>query len=144
MLLLLRPLRTILPRQSVQLRYATMASSNTPIEDAIRTKLTTALSPRTLEIYNDSHKHAHHSAMRGVADKKETHFRYTTPIKKGINKANHLVVQSRSIFRLLPRETTNRPPSHHQRALKRRAGTRGRGPCAAAAYADARRGGSVA
>lgn len=57
-------------------RYASiMATSNTPLEDAIRTKLTAALSPRTLEIYNDSHKHAHHSAMRGVTDKKETHFR---------------------------------------------------------------------
>ncbi|KAF8253991.1 bola-like protein, partial [Wilcoxina mikolae CBS 423.85] len=49
--------------------------TSSPIEDAIRSKLTSALSPRTLEIYNDSHKHAHHSAMRGVADKKETHFR---------------------------------------------------------------------
>ncbi|CCX06973.1 Similar to UV-induced protein uvi31; acc. no. Q12238 [Pyronema omphalodes CBS 100304] len=47
----------------------------TPYEDAIRSKLTAALSPRTLEIYNDSDKHAHHNAMRGVADKKETHFR---------------------------------------------------------------------
>ncbi|KAA8903849.1 bola-like protein-domain-containing protein [Sphaerosporella brunnea] len=47
----------------------------TPVEDSIRTKLTAALSPRTLEIHNDSKKHAHHNAMRGVADKKETHFR---------------------------------------------------------------------
>lgn len=39
------------------------------------TKLTTALNPRTLEIYNDSHKHAHHAAMKGVLDKRETHFR---------------------------------------------------------------------
>ena len=45
----------------------------------MRTKLTAALRPRTLDIYNDSHKHAHHSAMRNVTDKKETHFRYLPP-----------------------------------------------------------------
>lgn len=55
------------------------AATNSPIEDAIRSKLTVALAPRTLEIYNDSHKHAHHAAMRGVSDKKETHFRYGAP-----------------------------------------------------------------
>ena len=49
--------------------------SNTPLEDAMRAKLTVALQPRTLDIHNDSHKHAHHAAMKNVADKKETHFR---------------------------------------------------------------------
>ncbi|KAJ6261223.1 UV-induced protein [Drechslerella dactyloides] len=51
-----------------------MAASLTPMEDAIRTKVTQALNPRTLEIHNDSHHHAHHQAMRGVTSK-ETHFR---------------------------------------------------------------------
>ncbi|KAK4112028.1 bola-like protein [Canariomyces notabilis] len=49
-------------------------TSQTPIEDSIREKLTTALQPTTLEIYNDSHLHAHHQAMQGVTSK-ETHFR---------------------------------------------------------------------
>ncbi|KAK3943715.1 bola protein [Diplogelasinospora grovesii] len=54
--------------------YTTMASSSTPMQDAIREKITEALKPSTLEIHNDSHLHAHHSAMRGVTST-ETHFR---------------------------------------------------------------------
>ncbi|KAK3388918.1 bola-like protein-domain-containing protein [Sordaria brevicollis] len=37
-------------------------------------KITSNLQPRTLQIHNDSHLHAHHSAMRGVTSR-ETHFR---------------------------------------------------------------------
>ncbi|KAL1796576.1 hypothetical protein ACET3X_005116 [Alternaria dauci] len=51
-----------------------MAQSMTPMEDALRTKITEALKPTSLEIYNDSHKHAHHKAMQGVTSR-ETHFR---------------------------------------------------------------------
>ncbi|KOS17730.1 putative bolA-like protein [Escovopsis weberi] len=51
-----------------------MSSSATPVEDAIRAKLTAALNPLTLEIYNDSHLHAHHKAMAGSTSR-ETHFR---------------------------------------------------------------------
>ncbi|CAG9936662.1 hypothetical protein V2G26_006099 [Clonostachys chloroleuca] len=49
-------------------------SSTTPLEDAIRAKITAAFNPQTLEIYNDSHLHAHHKAMQGSTSK-ETHFR---------------------------------------------------------------------
>jgi stress-induced morphogen len=41
----------------------------TPLEDALRTKIGDALKPTTLEIYNDSHKHAHHKAMQGVTSR---------------------------------------------------------------------------
>ncbi|KAI0402840.1 bola protein [Xylaria palmicola] len=51
----------------------TMASE-TPMEDAIRAKVTEAFSPSRLEIYNDSHKHAHHKPMQGSTSR-ETHFR---------------------------------------------------------------------
>ncbi|KAI5803937.1 bola protein [Geopyxis carbonaria] len=51
-----------------------MTTPLTPMEDAIRTKLTASLAPTLLQIHNDSHKHAHHKAMAGVASK-ETHFR---------------------------------------------------------------------
>lgn len=54
-------------------QFSTMGSA-TPLEDAIRAKLTAALCPLTLEIYNDSHLHAHHKAMAGNISK-ETHFR---------------------------------------------------------------------
>ncbi|KAL9122637.1 MAG: hypothetical protein Q9187_000804 [Circinaria calcarea] len=48
--------------------------SMTPIEDAIRVKIIEALKPSRLEIYNDSHMHAHHKAMQGSTSQ-ETHFR---------------------------------------------------------------------
>ncbi|KAL2755760.1 hypothetical protein ACRALDRAFT_1071029 [Sodiomyces alcalophilus JCM 7366] len=51
-----------------------MSSSATPLEDVIRSKITAALSPSCLEIYNDSHLHTHHKAMVGNTSK-ETHFR---------------------------------------------------------------------
>ncbi|KAL9086050.1 MAG: hypothetical protein Q9159_004379 [Coniocarpon cinnabarinum] len=51
-----------------------MATSTTPMEDAIRDKLTSALNPSTLIIANDSAAHAHHQAMRGSVST-ETHFR---------------------------------------------------------------------
>ncbi|KAK5110277.1 hypothetical protein LTR62_006130 [Meristemomyces frigidus] len=51
-----------------------MAASMTPMEDAIRTKVTAALAPSSLEIFNDSHKHSHHKAMQGTTSQ-ETHFR---------------------------------------------------------------------
>ncbi|KAI0903920.1 bola protein [Ustulina deusta] len=55
------------------LATATMASE-TPMADAIRTKITEALNPSRLEIFNDSHKHAHHKPMQGSTSG-ETHFR---------------------------------------------------------------------
>lgn len=70
-----------------------MAQSMTPMEDALRSKvpslgamlcsaymgltvcqITDALKPTSLEIFNDSNKHAHHKAMQGVTSR-ETHFR---------------------------------------------------------------------
>lgn len=82
----------------------TMSSSMTPLEDALRAKvrspcvhcialhsfvlisqcaminirphqITQELKPTALEIFNDSHKHAHHKAMAGSTSR-ETHFRY--------------------------------------------------------------------
>ncbi|KAE8449512.1 hypothetical protein EG329_008121 [Mollisiaceae sp. DMI_Dod_QoI] len=52
-----------------------MASqSQTPMEDIMRAKITTALQPTKLEIHNDSHLHSHHKAMAGSTSS-ETHFR---------------------------------------------------------------------
>ncbi|KAJ5481129.1 BolA-like protein [Penicillium diatomitis] len=50
-------------------------ASTTPMEDLMRDKLTHAFTPSTLVIRNDSHLHAHHSAMQGSTSK-ETHFQY--------------------------------------------------------------------
>ncbi|PYI05646.1 bola-like protein, partial [Aspergillus sclerotiicarbonarius CBS 121057] len=66
-----------LPRRLFSITASRMASTSaTPFEDLIREKVTTALSPSTLVIRNDSHLHAHHAAMRG-ATSKETHFHVT-------------------------------------------------------------------
>ncbi|KAI1405461.1 bola protein [Hypoxylon fuscum] len=53
---------------------ATSTSSDTPMEDAIRTKITAALQPSRLDIFNDSAQHAHHRPMAGSTSR-ETHFR---------------------------------------------------------------------
>lgn len=58
---------------SVGRQLSTM-STTTPLEDTIRAKITAAFQPQTLEIYNDSHLHAHHKPMQGSTSS-ETHFR---------------------------------------------------------------------
>ncbi|KAJ2382518.1 BolA domain UV induced protein Uvi31, partial [Coemansia sp. RSA 2603] len=45
-----------------------------PLEQTIRERLSAAYQPLLLEIENESPKHRHHAAMRGV-DSVETHFR---------------------------------------------------------------------
>ncbi|GAB1310266.1 BolA domain UV induced protein Uvi31 [Madurella fahalii] len=74
---------------------STMASQ-TPVEDTIREKITAALQPTTLEIYNDSHLHAHHEPMRGVTSR-ETHFRLvitSEAFKSKMQPARHRLVYS--------------------------------------------------
>ncbi|KAF2132184.1 bola-like protein [Dothidotthia symphoricarpi CBS 119687] len=73
-----------------------MSQSMTPMEDALRTKITEALKPTTLEIHNDSHKHAHHQAMQGQTSR-ETHFRVfvTSDAFKGkMQLARHRMINS--------------------------------------------------
>ncbi|KAI0158087.1 bola protein [Xylariaceae sp. FL1272] len=66
------PIRSfVLP---ARLLSSTTMASETPIEDAIRTKISEAFNPSRLEIFNDSHKHAHHKPMQG-SKSSETHFR---------------------------------------------------------------------
>ncbi|KAI0425250.1 bola protein [Xylaria sp. FL1042] len=75
------------------LATGTMASE-TPMEDAIRTKVTEALSPSRLEIFNDSHKHAHHKPMQGSTSR-ETHFRLvitSEAFKSKMQPARHRLV----------------------------------------------------
>ncbi|KXG51801.1 BolA protein [Penicillium griseofulvum] len=69
-----RRLPSLLPRRlfSVSARM----TSNTPLEDVMRDKITHAFTPAKLEIRNDSHLHAHHAAMEGSVSK-ETHFHVT-------------------------------------------------------------------
>ncbi|KAK6003302.1 hypothetical protein QM012_001147 [Aureobasidium pullulans] len=71
-----------------------MTSSMTPMEDAIKQKITQELKPTSLEIFNDSHKHAHHKAMAGVTSR-ETHFRVnivSNAFKSKMQPARHRMV----------------------------------------------------
>ncbi|SPO02277.1 related to Putative DNA repair protein [Cephalotrichum gorgonifer] len=75
-------------------QLSTMSSSTTPIEDAIRSKVTAALQPTTLEVYNDSQLHAHHKAMVGQTSK-ETHFRLviiSDAFKSKMQNARHRMI----------------------------------------------------
>jgi BolA protein len=45
------------------------------VETRIREKLNQAFAPIQLMIENESHKHAHHAAMKGAANTGETHFK---------------------------------------------------------------------
>ncbi|KAI8963607.1 bola-like protein [Daldinia sp. FL1419] len=78
-------------------QLSTMASSgasNTPVEDTIRAKITEALKPSRLEIFNDSANHAHHKAMVGVTSK-ETHFRLvitSEAFKSKMQPARHRII----------------------------------------------------
>ena len=47
------------------------------VESRMREKLTAAFAPIQLVIENESYKHAHHRAMRGVPNTGETHFTVT-------------------------------------------------------------------
>lgn len=52
-----------------------MSSAEGPIAARIRQKVTETFEPAEFEIWNDSHKHAHHAAMRGSDNITESHFR---------------------------------------------------------------------
>ncbi|KAF9583581.1 hypothetical protein BGW38_009121 [Lunasporangiospora selenospora] len=69
---------TAVPRFFSSTAFNAMSSASSqeegPVTISIRTTLTEMFEPESLEIINDSSKHAHHSAMRGVTSK-ETHFR---------------------------------------------------------------------
>ncbi|PYH94162.1 bola-like protein [Aspergillus ellipticus CBS 707.79] len=73
-----RTLPGLLPRRLFALssRMASTSTSSTPVEDLIRDKITSAFTPSTLIIRNDSHLHAHHAPMQGSTSR-ETHFHVT-------------------------------------------------------------------
>ena len=47
------------------------------VQQKIKEKLEAAFAPDRLLIENDSHKHAHHAAMKGAANTGESHFTVT-------------------------------------------------------------------
>ncbi|KAL8837667.1 MAG: hypothetical protein Q9176_005584 [Flavoplaca citrina] len=107
--------------------------SSTPIEDSLRLKLTSALSPTTLEIHNDSASHAHHKAMAN-SQSQETHFRLvitSSAFESKMQPARH-----RMVYALLKEELERaggihalqlktRTPEEEERALAREKAERG-------------------
>lgn len=61
------------PGQGKSCLFAVVVSVIRSVADLIP-KITAAFDPQTLEIYNDSHLHAHHKPMQGSTSS-ETHFR---------------------------------------------------------------------
>ncbi|KAF3318386.1 hypothetical protein TWF173_007798 [Orbilia oligospora] len=92
------------------------ASSPTPMEDIIRRKITEMLNPIALQIYNDSHKHAHHAPMQGVTSK-ETHFRLEI-VSEAFEKQTQMA-RHRSIYALL-KDEMNEEGGIHALQLKTR------------------------
>ncbi|KAB8258565.1 bola protein [Aspergillus pseudonomiae] len=104
-------------------------ASNTPVEDAVREKITTAFSPSNLLIRNDSHLHAHHAPMRGSTSK-ETHFHIT--ITSEAFKSKMQPARHRMVYALLKEEMDReggihalqlrtRTPEEEQREKERKA-----------------------
>ncbi|KAJ9072507.1 BolA domain UV induced protein Uvi31 [Entomophthora muscae] len=81
--------------------FSIKAMSLGPIHTAIEQKLTLELKPLKLLIENESHKHASHSAMRGV-DSKETHFKIT--VVSDLFQGKTLMQQHRLIYDILKEE----------------------------------------
>ncbi|KAI8061437.1 bola domain protein [Gongronella butleri] len=72
-----------------------------PVQQSIEDKLIEALEPTILETVNESHLHAHHSAMKGNTNK-ETHFKVTVVSDKFQGKT--LMQRHRIIYGLLDDE----------------------------------------
>ena len=83
------------------------------IADRIRTKLEAALSPVTLEIVDDSHKHAGHS---GAREGGETHF--TVTVVSDVFAGKSRIERQRMVYGLLAEEMADRV---HALALNTRA-----------------------
>ncbi|KAL5332303.1 bola-like protein-domain-containing protein [Aspergillus crustosus] len=80
---------------------ASPSASTTPMEDLMREKLTSAFTPTTLQIRNDSHLHAHHAPMQGQTSK-ETHFHVTITSTSFLSKMQP--ARHRMVYALLKEE----------------------------------------
>ncbi|KAI8900792.1 bola protein [Globomyces pollinis-pini] len=75
-----------------------------PIYTTIQSKINEALKPSVFEIHDDSHKHAGHAAMKGLAPK-ETHFRLVIVSDEFESKS--LVQRHRLVYNILGEELKN-------------------------------------
>ncbi|KAI8806996.1 bola-like protein-domain-containing protein, partial [Cladochytrium replicatum] len=87
--------------RSMASEAAPSASIDGPVTAAIKEKLTARFEPAVLQLRNDSSKHAHHQAMRGVSSQ-ETHFAVT--IVSDAFKGQNLVNRHKSVYEVLGEE----------------------------------------
>ncbi|KAF9895226.1 hypothetical protein FE257_000128 [Aspergillus nanangensis] len=85
------------------------SSSQTPMEDIMREKITRSLAPSTLLIRNDSHLHSHHAPMQGVTSK-ETHFHVTITSDQFVKKMQP--ARHRMVYALLKEEMSQEGGIH--------------------------------
>lgn len=99
------------PRLSIfKLVQRAMSSGSSPITDSITTKVKNAFSPVEFQIFNDSHKHSHHAAMRGSSNIAESHFRLVIVSEEFKNKTQP--ARHRMVYSLLDEEL-KRPNGIH-------------------------------
>lgn len=113
-------------------------------EQTDKNKITTAFTPSTLQIRNDSHLHAHHAAM-AESTSRETHFQYGSlypPIPYMYSLGVRADDQCDDYVRRVPDEAAARAPSHGVCAAEGRDEPRRGHSCAAVADQDARGGGA--
>ncbi|KAL2823481.1 bola protein [Aspergillus cavernicola] len=101
----------VFPRRLFTTTIPRMAStsSSTPVEDLIRDKISSAFTPTTLQVRNDSHLHAHHAPMRGTTSQ-ETHFHVT--ITSPSFKSKPQPARHRMVYALLKEEMSREGGIH--------------------------------
>ena len=74
-------------------------------------QITEALKPTSMEIFNDSHKHAHHKAMKDSTSQ-ETHFRYSLNRGAFVSTANP--TDNHSVFITSEEFKSKMQPARHR------------------------------
>ncbi|KAG5357064.1 putative bolA-like protein [Yarrowia sp. C11] len=87
-------------RQTTLFRH--MSTSKTPITDAIESRVEQEFTPSHFKVFNDSHKHAHHAAMRGSDNTIESHFRLVIVSDKFQGKS--APIRHRMVYKLFEEE----------------------------------------
>ncbi|KAK7203202.1 bola protein [Myxozyma melibiosi] len=77
------------------------STTSTPYADKIKSKIEQTMNPVYFQLYNDSHKHAHHKPMAGNTNP-ETHFRLE--IVSDFFEGKRLPMRHRAVYQLFEKE----------------------------------------
>jgi stress-induced morphogen len=98
-------------RVDIHLQRNTTKATASKYMFANELQITEALKPTSMEIFNDSHKHAHHKAMKGSTSQ-ETHFRYGRDCRRSRSTAEF--TDSRSVFITSEEFKSKMQPARHR------------------------------